>query len=353
MLTISSRYVARMLLACMLSLISVLFLLPTIASKETGLRYSLFCWETCRVEPITGHDATLKDNEREGNEEALQIYDQEITIDMISNQTKKKGKMSDQKHVVRFREQSRDKLSTWLADRMDQLAFLTMSGIAYTSKLNGATRTGSQFPDLAFASDVSAPSTKRHVNWTGSALTAGNTASITSSFLPNYNMLVSLGAYAKDHYIKPLMANGKEHYVLFVRPGTLAALKKDDAYLKAITAAGDRGLKNPFFTGATVTVDGMVIHETRYVYCTSGTATKWGSGSAVEGTRTLLCGSQALGLCDLGAPDWVEKGFDYNSKQGISIDKMFGLLKPKFHSIYDGTVEDFGIVACDHYLPYV
>jgi hypothetical protein len=29
---------------------------------------------------------------------------------------------------------------------------------------------------------------------------------------------------------------------------------------------------------------------------------------------------------------------------------MLGFLKPKFYSIYDGSVEDFGIVAVDHYL---
>ncbi len=298
-------------------------------------------------------DGVVGDNEREGNEEALQAYDQDITIDMISQQTKNKGKMADQKTCIKFREQSRDKLSYWLADRQDQLAFLTMSGIAYDYKCNGASRTNSQFPTLAFASDVSAPTTNRHVNWNGTALEAGNTASIASTYLPTYKMLVQLGTFARDHYIKPIMAGGKEYYVLFVRPGTMAQLKTDTSYLQAITNAMPRGKENPFFTGGVTTVDGLVIHETRYVYCNVGATTKWGSGSTVNGTRSLLCGSQALGMCDLGAPDWVEKGFDYYSKQGISIDKMLGFLKPKYHSIYDGTVEDFGIVACDHYLPFV
>jgi len=29
---------------------------------------------------------------------------------------------------------------------------------------------------------------------------------------------------------------------------------------------------------------------------------------------------------------------------------MFGLLKPKFYSIYDESVQDFGVLAIDHYL---
>jgi hypothetical protein len=57
-----------------------------------------------------------------------------------------------------------------------------------------------------------------------------------------------------------------------------------------------------------------------------------------------------MGMADLGSPEWNEKTFQYGSQQGINVDKMFGLLKPKFHSIYDGSVEDFGTVTCDHYM---
>lgn len=295
------------------------------------------------------------DNEREGNEEELKSYDHEINLDLISNQVTNKGKMSDQKTVINFRQQAKDKLAYWLANRIDQLLFLTMSGISYAYHNNGVARSGSQFPLLAFAADVTAPTTNRHVNWNGSELEAGNTASITSSYLPKYEMLVQLGAFAKNHYIKPLMAGGKEYYVLLVQPGTMAALKQDANYLKAIITAMPRSKKNPFFTGGVVTVDGLVIHEHRLVYSTSGatSGSKWGAGGAVNGTRTLLCGAQAAGIADLGAPDWVEKKFNYGARQGISVDKMLGLTKPKFHSIYDDAVEDFGVVACDHYLPFV
>lgn len=62
----------------------------------------------------------------------------------------------------------------------------------------------------------------------------------------------------------------------------------------------------------------------------------------------LVCGSQALGMADLGAPEWAEKFFEYDSSPGINIDKMFGFLKPKFYSIYDKSVEDFGVLAIDH-----
>lgn len=297
-------------------------------------------------------DGVIGDNEREGNEEALQSYTQLINIDLITHSVRNKGKLADQKTVINFREMGRDRLSYWLANRVDQLALQTLSGISYAYQNDGSLRVNSPFPNLAFAADVTAPSSKRALMWNGTALVASNTASITSAYVPSYKMIVDAVAYAKSHYVKPLMAGGKEYYVMFVQPGTLAALKKDADYQRAVTnLALKSGEDSPFFTGGTVTIDGVVIHEHRLVYNTKGLASgsKWGGG-AVDGTRTLLCGSQALGMADIGVPEWNEKLFQYGSQQGINVDKMLGLVKPKFYSIYDKSVEDFGVITIDHHL---
>ena len=298
-------------------------------------------------------DGVIGDNEREGNEEAMQSYSQAINIDLLTHSVRNKGKLSDQKSVINFREMGKDRLAYWLANRMDQLAFLTMSGIAYTYKNNGASRTGSPFPNLSFAADVAAPSSARSLMWDGTSLATSVTGNIASTYVPSYKMIVDLVAYAKENYIKGLMSGGKEYYVMFVQPGTLAALKKDADYQRAVVGVATKsGTDSPWFTGATVTIDGVVIHEHRLVFSTKGAASgsKWGSGSAVNGTRSLLCGAQALGMADLGAPEWTEKLFQYDSQQGINIDKMFGLLKPKFYSIANGSVQDFGVLTCDHYI---
>jgi N4-gp56 family major capsid protein len=298
-------------------------------------------------------DGVIGDNEREGNEEAMQSYSQVLNIDLITHSVRNKGKLAEQKTVIKFREMGRDRLAYWLANRVDQLAFLTMSGISYAYQNNGAPRVNSPFPNLAFAADVSAPTSKRHLMWDGTSLTTSNTATIANTYVPSYKMIVDLVAYAKEQYVKPLMSGGKEYYVMFVQPGTLAALKKDADYQRAVVGVATKsGTESPWFTGATVTIDGVVLHEHRLVYNTKGAASgsKWGSGGLVNGTRSLLCGAQALGMADIGTPEWTEKMFQYDSQQGINIDKMFGLLKPKFHSIYSGSVEDFGVVAVDHYL---
>ena len=297
-------------------------------------------------------DGVIGDNEREGNEEAMQSYAQTLNIDLITHSVRNKGKLSDQKSVIKFREMGKDRLSFWLANRVDQLAFLAMSGISFAFKNNGEARVGSPFPNLSFAADVSGPTSKRSVMWDGTGLAVSNTASITTGYVPTYKMIVDAVAYAKENYIKPLMSEGKEHYVMFVTPGTLAALKKDADYQRAVVGVATKsGVDSPWFTGGTVTIDGVVIHEHRLVYNTKGAASgsKWGSGGLVNGTRTLLCGAQALGMADIGTPEWAEESFQYKSQQGINIDKMFGILKPKFYSIYNKSVQDFGVLAIDHY----
>lgn len=298
-------------------------------------------------------DGVIGDNEREGNEESLQSYHQIMNIDLISHSVGNKGKLSDQKTVINFRATAKERLVQWLANRLDRLAFLTLSGISYAYKNDGSLNVGSPFPNLAFAADVSAPTSKRSLMWDGTQLLPSVTGNITSSFVPGYKMIVDLMAYAKEHYLTPLRSGGKSYYVLLVAPGTLAALKKDADYQRAVVAVATKaGQDSPWFTGATVTVDGAVIHEHNLVYNTKGAASgsKWGSGGTVNGTRTLLCGAQAMGMADVTPAEWNEKEFQYGSRQGINVDKMLGFLKSKFHSIYDGSVQDFSVIAVDHYL---
>lgn len=301
-------------------------------------------------------DGVVGDDEREGLEEEMKSYDDKITIDLISHGVRQKGKLAEQKTVIKFRENARDRLSYWLANRMDQLAFLTMSGIGYGYNNDGSVRSSGAFNTLAFAGDVTAPSANRHRQWNGttSKLIDSDTPNLTAADTLTYKSIVDMCVYAKTHYIKPLMEGGKEYYIAFVRPEALAQLKKDPDYQRAVTTGEQRGSKNPWFTGGIVTIDGIVFHEHRLVYNTLGAvgADRWGlttdAGNGIPGSRMLICGPQALGMADLGSPEWSEKWFNYDSSPGVNIDKMFGYLKPKFYSIYDKSVEDFGVLAIDH-----
>jgi len=303
-------------------------------------------------------DGVAGDRTLEGNEEAKKAYDQVIQIDQLRHANKHEGRMAEQKSVVRFRENSRDVLAYWLADRYDQQAFLTLSGVSYGVKTNGATRVGSDFPYLSYAAGVTAPTSNRIRQWDEGtkSLVASNQAGLVNGAIGtgdyvSWNMLIEAKAYAKDNYIKPIRGDeGMEVYNVFMTPRSMAKLKLDADFLAAYRNAMKRSASNDLFTGSDVIyVDGLAIREYRHVYNTTGltSGNKWGASGTVDGNRVLLCGAQALGYADIGTPEWVEKGFDYDNQQGISVGKIAGMLKPVFRSETSGQDEDFGVLAID------
>ena len=314
---------------------------------------------------MTG-DGITGDNTLEGNEEALRAFDITIELDQLRFANRIAGRMTDQKTVVNFREQSRDALAYAIADRCDQLAFLTLSGVAYTLKNNGALRTtsataGHELVDLEFASDVSAPTSDRHRRWDATnGVVAGGTNNLTAADTISYKCIVELKAYAKDNYIRGIRGGGnQETFHMFVTPQQMADLKLDSDFLANVRNAGVRGTANSLFSGSSsLMVDGVMIHEFRHVFNTSGATSgssgnagaagyKWGAGADVDGARALFCGAQALAMADIGLPEMVEDTFDYGNQSGISVGKIFGLRKPKYNSDISGSVQDFGVIALD------
>lgn len=153
--------------------------------------------------------------------------------------------MDDQRGNIQFAKVANPQLSTWLADRIDQLAFLTLSGISYAFKLDGSKRVDPTFQQLAFAKDLSAPTGNRYRAWVGGKLSKAGNIALTASDKPNHKMLTDMKTMAKNQNIKPLMAGGNEHYVVFVDASTLGELKKDPDFMKSQINASERGKKQP------------------------------------------------------------------------------------------------------------
>ena len=299
---------------------------------------------------LTG-DGIAGDRTLEGNEEQMQTFDQVIRIDQLRHANRHEGRMADQKSIVEFRGNSKNVLSYWLADRIDQMAFLTLAGIGYGKRNNGATRVGSDLPFLEFAQDVTAPSNGRRFRWDNTAkalIPAGASNAVTATDTIAWEMFVALKAAAKDRYVRGVMEGSEETFHAFVTPTVMANLKLDPTYLLNLRHSQQSDKNGALFSGASVKVDGIYLHEFRHVPNTVGalSGAKYGSVGTVEGCQVLFCGAQSLGMADIGAPDWEEKGFDYENSQGISIGKILGFLKPKFGSIYEnGAVEDFGVLS--------
>lgn len=314
--------------------------------SEKGARAVLTLLSDLQGDGIAG-DRTL-----EGNEEPMQTSDQVIRIDQLRHANRHEGRMADQKSVVEFRSNSRDVLAYWAADRLDQLAFLTLSGVSYGLKNNGAPRVGSDLPFLEFAQDVTAPTNMRVARWNGTSKAldiGGVTGNVAPADTPMWELFVQLKAYAKDQYIRGIKdGDGEETFHVFLTPQGMAKLKLDQTFMLNVRHAMERGKGNPLFTGSTIKIDGMYFHEFRHVFNTAGAdvGNKWGGAGDVDGCQILFCGAQALGMADIGNPEWNEQGFDYDNQQGIAVGKIVGFLKPKFNSIYaKNTKQDFGAIS--------
>lgn len=306
-------------------------------------------------------DGVTGDYQLLGNEEALNSFEDVIQIDQLRHANRNTGKLSDQKSIVNFRSASSDALAYWIADRMDQLGFLTMSSLPYTLKTNGALRpvlpTGQNLDDLEFAPDAAtvAPTANRCFYLTSNGLSRGTgNGAADGVIIPlTYKALVQLKAAAKDSFIRGIKGKGGEEiYHVFVTPMGMADLRLDPDFLANVRAVGVRGSGNELFSGvSSVMVDGMMIHEYHHVFSNEGAAAgdRFGLSGNDIGQRVLLCGAQAMGMADIGTADWEEEDFDYKNSYGISIGKMFGLKKPQYKGNLSSyaTKEDFGVLTID------
>jgi len=288
-------------------------------------------------------DGIAGDRALEGNEEAMQTTDQVIQVDQLRHANRHEGRIADQKSIVSFRENSRDLLAYWLADRIDQMAFQTLGGFAYSLNPDGTARIGSDLQNLEFAADVAAPTSQRFAQWDATnGLTVGTgTSALADGDLIEWETLVRMREQAKNGYIRGLRPQGgmDELFHVFMTPTCMANLKMDNDYMLNLRHTTSSGVNDKLFKGGGVMVDGMVLHEFRHV---PHSAT-WGGGG-VAGSAVLMCGAQALAYADIGAPYWDEKYFDYGNQPGIAVGKMLGFLKPQFTNLYAGnTVQDHGV----------
>ena len=306
-------------------------------------------------------DGVAGDRQLEGNEEAMQTFDQVIRIDQLRHGTRHLGRMADQKSVVEFRKNAKDVLAYWQADRHDQLAFLTLSGVPYTVHNNGAPRVGSDFVNLEYAADVKTLSPYRRLRWdkgSTSLVSNASTSDVEVADTPCWEMFIQLKAYAKTHKIRGVKVGGEETYHAFLSPLAMAKLKLDPLYLENVRSGQNRGESNPLFTGNSVKIDNLVIHEYEHVFNTSGASgsvlipkggplhSKWGTTGDVDGCQILFCGAQAMGFADIGNPYWDEEGYDYGNSQGIAVGKISGFLNPQFMSSVTGSMENHGMLSC-------
>lgn len=297
--------------------------IKTETQKEAGDRVRVGIRSQLSGAGIQGDD-TL-----EGNEESLETFYQDVTIDQLRHAVRSKGKMSEQRVPFSVRAEARDGLADWWSDRWDTWFFNQLCG-----------NTGATDPRYYGFNAPVAPDAD-HVSYG----TSGSTAEVSISATTVARMSLTLIDYAVEkaktakNAIRPIKIDGKNHYVMFLHPFQETDLRTNTASgqwadIQKAAISGGQTTNNPIFTGALGMYNNTVLHvSTRIPVSPTNASVR----------RAVLAGAQSLCMAfgresGKGTFSWVEELFDFKNQLGVAAGCQSGLTKTRFNGSDYGTV---------------
>lgn len=302
---------------------------------------------------LTG-DGVTSSQTLEGNEESLTTYSDSLFIDELAHAVRVEGEDSiDQQRILfNLRNEARDGLKDWFAERMSLMMFLQLSG--YTgSSITYRGRTVNLSSVYTGLNSVVAPSTGRKY-FCGTSNAADEDIANTDPLTLADISKVKVIAQTANPRIRPVRVNGADKYVMYIHPYQTLSLKQEaiasgsiswsDIQLAALQGGERSG--NGIYTGAIGEYDGVVIRESEDVVhgCDSST------GAPITTVRrAVFMGAQAgaIGYSSKFSKSspykWVEKTFDYDRELGVSVQGLMGMKKTQFNS------KDFGVITVSSY----
>lgn len=243
----------------------------------------------------------------EGNEEQMNFFSDDVTLDQIRNAVRLKGRLSERRTAFDQRQSAKNVLKTWLAEFID---------------------------DDIFTQFATATSAQRIV-YGGDAV---STATIDSGDTITVAKIESMVAKAQKASPKiwPVRVTEGDYYVLCVHTDVGFDLRQSTQWLDASQEAGPRDYgENNLFTGRLGVIGGVVIHGHEKIPI----ASNWGATADQSGASNLFFGRQA-GLFAWGRrPEWWEKEFDYGARTGFAIGAIYDFTKAVFDSVDHATME--------------
>lgn len=279
-----------------------------------GIRYQL-----------TG-DGVIGDAVLEGNEENLVTYHDQILINQSRHAVRSEGKMSEQRVPFSVREEARDGLADWWADKIDTAFFNQLAG--NTGETN-ATKFGHNTP--------TAPDSTHWLYANGH--TAESSLSVTTTFSLGMVDILVERANTLDVPIRPIdLGQGEKKFVLFLHPYQVTALRTNTSTgqwldIQKAAMSGGQITKSPIFTGALGEYNGVVFHQNTRVPAVTANV-----------RRAIFCGAQAMAIAyghGSGGTvpySWKEELFDYGNSLGVGAGAIWGMKKIRFNSSDIATI---------------
>lgn len=269
------------------------------------------------------------DNTLEGNEESLETFYQDVLIDQLRHAVRSRGKMSEQRVPFSVREEAKDGLADWWADRIDAWFFNQLCG----NTAVGDARYYGFNPPVAPDAD--------HVSYGNSGSTTEGSISNTTIAKMNLTFIDTAVEKAKlaKNALRPFNVGGKKAYVMFLHPFQVTSLRTNTATgqwqdIQKSALQGGQREDNPIFTGALGYYNNVVLHESVRVPVSPSNASVY---------RAVMCGAQALSIAfgkgyGKNVFSWKEELFDYDNQLGVAAGCQGGMIKTRFDSSDYGTV---------------
>jgi N4-gp56 family major capsid protein len=273
------------------------------------------------------------DNTLEGNEEALNFFNDDIYIDQLRHATRSAGKMSEQRVPFKMRAEGTDSLGLWWADRQ-HLAL--MNHLCANVAQSDTAYTGHNSVTAIDANHVVADSDR----------TIGDQSLSASANVFDIRLIDACLVRAKtlrflsptESNIAPIKVGGEDKYVMFLHPTQVRDLRTrtDAGQWLDITKAVYQGSKaqNPIYDGSFGEYNGVILKES--VHVQQGLAST--DNSSVSNTRrAVFCGAQAACIAYGGDGDssvgkYYEELFDYGNQLGIEAGLIWGCKAATFNS---------------------
>jgi len=244
---------------------------------------------------LTGAGVTGDTGDLTGNEEALSIDEIVVTL-QIKAHAVKYTKYANQQSIVDLRNAAKMRLAYWVADRLDQSAFVTLTGNA-TYNLYGGTATAD--------------------------------AGLGTADVFNTTAINKIKAKLIENRALPIkVEDGREFFIIVIHPFDAYNLRADSVWTQAQREANLRGESNPIFTGALGIYNGCILREAHNSPNGNVNATTGGEGGIGTGTADVshvtAFGGEVLARAYGQLPSFLEELKDYGRKHGIGTDVVWG-----------------------------
>jgi len=243
----------------------------------------------------------------EGNEESLTSHTTNLTLQQWRHAVRDDGAMSRQRAMFSISEESASALQDRTTEKIDQECFDALAAN----------------PTKTFY-----------------AGTATTDATLTTSMLLTPEKISQIKAWAvtgggrSQTPLRPVMVEGKKHYIMLIHPDNGYDLKQDTTWNNAQQNANIRGNGNPIFAGALGMWDNVIIHEHENIPI----VTNFGNLGDVPGSKCVFLGAQSLLWAWGQRPKVVTKDFDFGNEMAYAVNMIYDTAKPVFNSLDYGSV---------------